>query len=191
MMADPYELTETTKARVAKHAKPFVDTFDSVLNRIIDVYEQVTESPDSDVRPGGLEIKDFDPGTPPNLTHTKVLSITFNGTHFNPEATTWNALLLEAIRIARKKIKSDEELRGLIAVNFVFGRKEDDGYRYLHDADLSVQGQDSNKAWNGTFQIARKLSLPFDVIFAWREKEGSQNPGIKGRFRRGKLHTLI
>lgn len=127
----------------------------------------------------------------PNLTHTKVLSIQLNGTEFPPEATTWNALLLEAARIARKEIQSDEELRSLIAVNFVFGKKENDGYRYLKDADLSVQGQDSNKAWKGTFQIARKLGLTFEVIFAWREKEDSENPGIRGRFRRSKLQTIV
>lgn len=190
-MSDPYEIKEGTKARVAKHAKPFVDTFDSVINRILDVYEQVTEISRDEVSHVSEEIKDFDPGTPPNLTHTKVLSITFNGMHFNPDATTWNALLWEAIRVARKKIRSDEELKSTIAVNFVFGRKEEDGYRYFPDIDLSVQGQDSNKAWRGTFQIARKLGLQFDVIFAWREKEGSQNPGIKGRFRRSESHTLI
>jgi hypothetical protein len=190
-MSDPYELKETTKLRVAKHARPFVDTFDSVINRIIDIYEQMNGPGPDNTQQAGLEIKDFDPATPPNLTHTKVLSITFNGTGFSPEATTWNALLLEAIRAARKKIQSDEELRGVIPVNFVFGRKETDGYRYLKDADLSVQGQDSNGAWVGTFHIARRLGFTFDVIFAWREKEGSANPGIKGRFRRGKLHTLI
>lgn len=190
-MADPYELTDATRERVAKHARPFVDTFDSVINRMIDVYEQVTESQAGAGRQAELQIKDFDPATPPNLTHTKVLSITFNGTKFSSETTTWNALLLEAVRVAREKISSDEELKQAIPVNFVFGRKENDGYRYLKDADLSVQGQDSNGAWNGTFHIARKLGLTFEVVFAWREKEGSANPGIKGRFRRGRLHTMV
>lgn len=190
-MSDPYELREMTKARVAKHAKPFVDTFDSVINRFIDVYEQTVGAETQNTNSSQGQIREFDPATPPNLTHTKVLSIQLNGTEFPPEATTWNALLLEAVRIARKEIQSDEELRSLIAVNFVFGKKENDGYRYLKDADLSVQGQDSNKAWKGTFQIARKLGLTFEVIFAWREKEDSENPGIRGRFRRSKLQTIV
>lgn len=192
-MADsnPYELKPTTIARLAKHAKPFVDTLDTAINRILDVYEEVTGAETAPAAAGELEPKDFNPATPPVLTHSKVLSITFNGTQFSPENTTWNALLFEAIRVARKKIKSDDELREAITVNFVFGKKEEDGYRYLKDIDLSVQGQDSNGAWKGTFNIARMLGLTFDVVFAWREKEGSANPGIRGRFRRSKLHTLI
>jgi hypothetical protein len=190
-MPDPYELRDTTKARIGKHARPFVDTFDSVVNRILDVYEQVAPVQSDVTLPTAGELKDFDPATPPNLTHTKVLSITFNGKHFNPEMTTWNALLWEAIRVGREKIQSDEELKRAIAVNFVFGRKEEDGYRYLKDVDLSVQGQDSNGAWKGTFSIARKLGLTFDVVFAWREKEGAVNPGIHGRFRQNRLHKVI
>lgn len=189
-MSDPFELTEATKARVAKYAKPFVDTFDSIINRMIDVYEQSVEGQLGDASQAGSEVKDFDPATPPNLTHTKVLSITLNGIHFNQDATTWNALLFEAIRIARKKIKSDEQLKNIIAVNFVFGKKEEDGYRYLKDVDLSVQGQDSNGAWKGTYYIARKLDLTFEIIFAWREKEGSANSGVHGRFRRGKFRVI-
>jgi hypothetical protein len=44
----------------------------------------------------------------------------------------------------------------------VKGKKEDEGYRYLADVNLSVQGQDANAAW------AKQLNCPFEVIFAWR-----------------------
>jgi hypothetical protein len=189
-MSNPYELKDTTIARAAKHAKPFVDSFDDVINRFIDAYEGTISSHEETTANPNVGIKEFDPASPPNLTHTKVLSVTFNGKKFSPESTTWNALLFEAIRIARKKIILDEELEEAILVNYVLGKKEIDGYRFLEDANLSVQGQDANGAWRGTFHIARKLSLPFDVLFMWREKDISTHPGLKGRFFRGKLHTL-
>jgi hypothetical protein len=189
-MSNPYELKPTTIARAAKYAKPFVDTLDDVINRALDAYEGARDSHGENSIEVNLGIKDFDPATPPNLTHTRVLSITFNGTKFEPEMITWNALLFEAIRIARKKIRSDEELDDAIVVNYVLGKKEVDGYRFLEDANLSVQGQDANGAWRGAFHIARKLGLTFDVVFVWREKESSTHPGLKGRFFRTKLHTI-
>jgi hypothetical protein len=189
-MADPYELKPATIARVARHAKPFVDSFDSVINRILDVYEQSTESEASTAAQNDIEIKNFDPGAPPHLTHTKVLSITFNGTKFPPELTTWNSLLLEAIRTARKRITSDQGLKEAIIVNFIIGKKIDDGYRYLDDVNLSVQGQDSNGAWKGAYHIARKLGIPLDVVFVWRDKDGVANAGAKGRFLLSRLHSI-
>jgi hypothetical protein len=50
----------------------------------------------------------------------------------------------------------------------VKGKKEDEGYRYLADVNLSVQGQDANAAWKGASHMAKQLNCPFEVIFAWR-----------------------
>lgn len=189
-MSNPYEIRPETIARVEKHAKPFVDSFDAVLNRMIDVYERVTDTERTDSISTDRTIQDFDPASPPSLTHTQVHSITFNRVKFPHSRTTWNALLFEAIRLARRHTKSDEELKRLILVNFVFGKKETDGYRYLDDVDLSVQGQDANGAWKGVFHIARQLSCSFEVIFMWRMKDGAARPGVTGRFLRTRLHNV-
>jgi hypothetical protein len=190
-MSNPYELKPTTITRAAKYAKPFIDTLDDVINRALDAYEGAMMGSLGENSQANFGTKSFDPASPPNLTHTKVLSITFDGKKFDAESTTWNALLFEAIRIARKKLRSDDELDDAIVVNYVLGKKEVDGYRFLEDANLSVQGQDANGAWRGTYQIARKLGLTFDVEFVWREKETSTHPGLKGRFVRTKLGTIV
>jgi integrase len=85
-------------------------------------------------------IRDFSGQTPvPNLTHTKVLSAEFNRVKFARAETTWNSLLNETIRFAKKTAKSDDEFKRLVTVNWVKGKKEDGGYRYLPDVNVSVR----------------------------------------------------
>ncbi len=183
-MSEPLQLSPTTIARLQRHAKPFVDTVDTVINRILDTYESNSDhgSNGEDDAVADGNIREFPPSASPDLRHTKVLSLEFNKKKFSRAETNWNSLLNEAIRIAKAKAKSDDELKRLIIVNYVKGRKEDEGYHYLSDVNLSVQGQDANAAWKGTFHIAKQLQCTFEVIFAWRMKDGAAYPGITGRF---------
>lgn len=168
-------------ARLKKHAEPLVDDVESVLTRILDFYEKHSKQP-----PRGEEMAEeiqlFSPSAPPSLTHTRILSANFAGEELSGADLTWNTLLHEAIRVAVKRTKLRQDLKHIILVNFVLGRKESDGYRYLSDCDLSVQGQDSNNAWKGTYQIAKRFQLAFDVVFMWRMKDDAVHPGAVGRF---------
>jgi hypothetical protein len=176
-------------ARLQKHAVPLVDDLESVLTRILDFYEANAEPNEADVVTNG-EIKTFSADSPPSLTHTKILTAQFNQVKFSRPDLTWNAILHEAIRIAATKTKKHEDLVHLIRVNFIFGKKENDGYRYLPDIDLSVQGQDSNGAWKGSFYIANRFNIPFDIVFAWRNKEDSAHPGTTGRFVNKRIRVI-
>ena len=181
MSSDALQLSPATITRLQKHAKPFVDTVDTVVNRILDAYEggQLVEGDEGDIVTDG-NIRDFS-GKMPDLTHTKVLSIEFNRTKFPRAETTWNALLNETIRFAKKTAKSDDVFKRLVTVNWVKGKKEDEGYRYLTDVNLSVQGQDANAAWRGASHIAKQLGCRIEVIFTWRIKEGAAHPGVTGK----------
>jgi hypothetical protein len=183
MAIDAFQLSAATIERLQKHAKPFVDTVDAVVNRLIDACEglQLSQNDDGDVVTDG-NIRDFSNQIPvPNLTHTKVLSVEFNHTRFPASETTWNSLLNETIRFARKNVKSDDEFKRLVTVNWFKGKKEDEGYRYLPDVNLSVQGQDANAAWRGASHIAKQLGRPIEVIFTWRVKEAAAHPGVTGK----------
>jgi hypothetical protein len=187
-MPHTIELTAETFARLQKHAIPLVDTFESLVNRILDIYEK-NGGPekddelgsDGDLAPVG-EIKDFKWASPPDLTHTKVLAAEFCKVRLSKTDVSWNGLLNEAIRIAKKRTKSEDEFKRLILVNFVMGKKDDEGYRYLADIGVSVQGQDSNAAWKAVFYIAKQLGCQFEVVFTWRMKKEAAHPGITGRF---------
>ena len=62
------------------------------------------------------------------------------------------------------------------------GKKTDEGFRFLSDVNLSIQGQDANSAWKAACHIAQRLGCPLTATFIWRDKEGAAFPGIIGRF---------
>ena len=67
-------------------------------------------------------------------------------------------------------------------MNFVDGQKNDEGYRYLPDVGISIQGQDANGAWKAACHIAQQLGFPLTVTFVSREKESAAFPDVTGRF---------
>lgn len=179
------ELSPPTFERLQKFAIPLVDTPEKLINRILDVYENSSASiedvSDRDIVPTQT-IRDFDGTSPPNLTHTKVLVAEFCKIRLSKADANWNGLLNEAIRFAKKKAASDEEFKRLILVNFIMRKKEDEGYRYLDDVGVSVQGQDANAAWKAACYIAQQLGCSFEIVFTWRNKEEAAYPGVTGRF---------
>lgn len=127
----------------------------------------------------------FNPASPPSLTHTKLLSVQFCGRTLDRGDATWNGLMNAAILEACGKLKDPERVKQLIIVNCLVGKKEDEGYRYIPKAGISVQGQDAIAAWKAAHHIATQLGCAFDVVFAWRHKEDAAHPGVTGRFSSG------
>ncbi len=111
--------------------------------------------------------KDFSGGPPPNLTYTKLLSAEIGGKALGKADTHWNGLLAEAVIQAAEKLKDANALKQLIIVNHVIGRKEDQGYRFLASAGISVQRQDAINAWKAVSHIAKTLFMPSqDAVYA-------------------------
>lgn len=173
------DLSDSTFARLQRLAIPLVDNIDSVIGRLLDAYgelgsSQMTAAASHD------GARSFDPASPPSLTHTKLLSARFGATSVDRGAN-WNSLLLLAIRTAKAKVATVDELRRFLIVNWVPGKKEDEGYKFVPDLGISIQGQDANAAWRGAFHIAQQLSCPIEVEFVWRNKEGAAFPGEAAR----------
>lgn len=174
-------IEDATFERLQGHAKPLVDTIDSVIARALDALER--ESGHAEVAPMSIETneRDIDPRQLPKLTHTKVLDAALSGRQV--ERPNWNLLLDEALRLGMKHVGSFDKLQRLCPVNMVKGRKEDDGYGYLSDIDISVQGQDSNGACRGIVTMAQALGIPLEIGFMWRHKENAAFPGERARIR--------
>lgn len=179
-MSPMIDLTPATVARLQVHAVPLLDTFDSVINRAVDALEGTKGTPTADPA-NGTSIQSFNPNLPPNLTHTKVLAIEFDGKPLPHTEANWNGMLYAVIRRAKEIAKSPDELKKLITTNVVEGKKISDGYKYLSDIGLSVQGQDANGAWKGARHICQQLGLPLAATFIWRTKEGAEFPGTTGQ----------
>ncbi|MGD0290680.1 MAG: hypothetical protein ABSC63_13615 [Candidatus Binataceae bacterium] len=176
------EISDVTLARLQKFAVPLIDSIETVIEKLADAYERnQSPQPNGGGKPAqsAVEPRQFDAKSPPSLTHTKLLSAKLNGSQ--PREVKWNGMLIEAIRLAKAKAQNHDELRRLVSVNFVQGKREDDGYHFFPDMNLSVQGQDANAAWKGAYQIAQQLGISIEAEFQWRAKDGAAFPGVTGR----------
>jgi hypothetical protein len=166
-------------ARLQRHAKPLVDTIDTVVNRALDALEQTAAPPTPESGYGIPAEQRIDPRALPSLTHTKVLEASVDG---EPIArANWNLLLNETLRCVMKRVGSFEKLKQVCPVNMVKGRKEEEGYSYLADIEVSVQGQDANSACRTVVTAAQTLGMAIDVGFMWRHKEAAAYPGERAR----------
>lgn len=177
------EITINTKTyeRLQRHAKPFVDTPDTVINLALDALDQLSGRRATSNGAAAEPERRVDPRLLPSLTHTKVLDASIDG-ELIPKAN-WNLLLDEILRRAMKRLGSFENLRKLCPVNMVKGHKEGEGYSYLPDIDVSVQGQDANAACRTVVTAAQGLGIALDIGFMWRPKEGAAHPGERARIR--------
>lgn len=170
-------------SRLEKHARGF-DTPIAVITRAVDTLDNAngkTEAARLILDGRGQPLADFEALHPPSLTHTKVVAASFNGKPISP--ANWNRLLDAALVHAAKQIGDFAKLQKIVGVNVVKGQKTDEGYHFLSEAGLSVQGQDANAAWRGVVFIAQNLKCDCEVSFLWRNKEGAEHPGKSGTMR--------
>lgn len=172
-------LSDTTYAKLKAAAEPFVDTEDSVTARALDFYlaskgtsqngHAVAVKADTVRLPVGTR----------ELTHTRLLSATLDGKSLH--RPDWNSLLRDIHIMARKQLGSFEAVRRASGANLRQGRFESDGYRYLPEADLSIQGCDSNHSCERAFNLAKAMDLSLSVTFEWRDKDEASHPGQTGQ----------
>ena len=119
-------IENSTFERLQRHARPLLDTPDTVVNRALDALEKNSE----------LVSKRDSP-----LQHRQI------------------------------------DLRKVCLVNMVRGRKEDEGYRYFSEMDISIQGLSANNACAALVNSVPSLDVQLDFTFRWRSKEGAAFPG--------------
>jgi hypothetical protein len=129
---------------------------------------------------GEDEVPTYSITAPPDLSHTKVLTAKISGEPM-PKAN-WNRVMDHTIKLAAEKLKDANALSKVVLAKHVKGEKTDQGYEYFPDANISVQGQDSNNAWKTTAHIAKELGYAVEITFAWYDTPKAANPGKVGRF---------
>ena len=171
-------IEQSTFERLQDHAKAFVDTPDTVITRALDALDQIKEKPSSNGEPTAAEVR-LNPFELPDLKHTKIMDASIDGEKLNKP--NWNCLLDEMVRRARKRTGNFEGVLELFSVNLVRGRKEDEGYRYLSEIDISVQGQPANGASRAVIAAAHTLGISLNIGIAWRLKKDAAYPGERRR----------
>ena len=195
---------QTTFERLQSHAKPFVDTPDSVVNRALDALEELALEPSG--RPadtkrkfstavagpgrlpdlkhpsssgGSLEVWVVDPNRLPDLKHTKVLAASIGERPVTP--ANWNSLLRALLVKAMEHFGNLGHVQRLCGIHLVSGVKDNEGYKYLAEIRISYQGVSANVAANAVVALAQALGAPLQVDFQWRRKEQAYRPGQSAR----------
>lgn len=173
-------IEQSTFERLQRHAKPLVDTSDTVVNRALDALEHREGSPACG-EGAGIAERSIDPRRLPNLTHTKVLDASLDGESIaNPN---WNKLLDRALVLAKERLGTRGKLMKLCPARIVRGRKEDEGYRYLAEIDVSVQGLPATGACEALVAAVQGSGIALEVGFRWRPRKEAAYPGEWARLR--------
>ncbi len=182
------EIPDALFLRLQKLAVPLVDTKVTLLERLVDFYEtkaqsELTKQP---VRPSSQkrnasETRELDPDVAPDLRHASVLAARFA----NRPATGWNKLVPAAHVEAISRLGSLSPVQGITRSNLIVGRPSSEdakkGYRYVPEADISIQNVDAGHAWANALRLARYLNVEVRVDFEWPQKTDAAHPGEKGR----------
>lgn len=177
------DLSNTTVDRLRKHAVPLQDTFDTVIVRLIDFYEdqQVPElaKPGGPIKVSG-DLMVFDHKDPPPLAFTTLTIVLLNDEQLAKADTFWNKVLNKVIIEASKLGHDANTIYKMLSVNSIVGERTDNGYAYLMEAGVSVQNQDSNAAFKQAFKLADELGMKLTVQFYWQDNEKAAYPLKRG-----------
>ncbi len=111
-----------------------------------------------------------------SLTFTKLVSATVDGRE--QHRPKWNSFMNHVHVEGLKRLGSFDGLNRATTARVREGRYEEEGFKYIPEGDFSVQGLDSNGAWNAALAVARAVRMSIAVTFQWRE-DGA-HPGESG-----------
>ncbi len=174
---------QATFERLQRHAKPLVDTSDMVVNRALDALERsiTTPSPHPLKQQPTTAEREIDWRALPDVSHTKLSNAKLQGQRI--DGPKWNLLLKRMLVLAMEHLSDFDAVRSICPVNMVRGYKDDEGYSYLSEIDLSFQGASANDSLRALVTAARGLGIEFEVSFFWRQKESAAYPGERARLK--------
>ncbi|MEA5522158.1 T4SS efffector SepA family protein [Limnoraphis robusta] len=169
--------------RLQEIAEPLTDTPATVIERLLDFYEENYQSDgkfqkaetfiDED-----FNIERFDPETPPNLKHSRVNKVMIGNSTLS--GLNWQKTVRYIHCLCMKQAKTFDALQMITTFDIEKGNRQDKGFYYVPEIGISIRNVDSNVAWKGIFTMAKKISIPIAIYFEWRDKPEAENPGGKG-----------
>ncbi len=84
---------------------------------------------------------------------------------------------------AMERLRDFDRLNELYSENMIQGQKDGEGYSYIPESDISVQGLSADKACSALLTVAQSLNIELEIGFMWWRKVGATCPGEKARLR--------
>ena len=157
-----------------------MDNTDTIINRALDALEQ-RKGHTAQEEGYAVPEREIDPHRLPSVRHTKILDASIAGKPIdNPN---WNLLVRWMLVQAMERLRDFDRLNELNSENMIQGQKDDEGYSYIPESDISVQGLSADKACSALRTVAQSLNIELEIGFMWRRKVGATCPGEKARLR--------
>ena len=121
-------------------------------------------------------LRQLSPDSHESLTFTRLISATVDGREMH--RPKWNGFMNHVHVEGLKRLGSFDALKRATTARVREGQYEEEGFKYLPEADFSIQGLDSNGAWDAALAVARAVRMPIVVTFQWRED--GKHPGESG-----------
>jgi len=179
-------ISEPTFQRLQALATPLVDTPSTVVERLLDLYDDVkaagkhlaggthAQPPNPPKRELGLShIPQLDPEDAPDFTHARIVSGNFGGRLVR----NWNELVHVAHRVAFAQLRTLEKVKAASKSNILPGHFRSGGFHFLKELNISIQNVSANDAWRRALHLARQLRVPIEIEVAWEHKKGAVLPG--------------
>ena len=170
------EISEETLHRLKSLAEPLVDTTDTIINKALNALEKQS---------GNLSVdheRQVDLERMPSMLHTKVLDASIAGVPASK--LRWNHILRDILRLAAERNEDLVYLRNLAQpLNMVGNQRTGQNYVYLPELGVSLQEGDANRTCQAIISASKSLGLALDIGFEWRDKDGAEHPGQRGRIR--------
>ena len=170
------KIEQDTFRRLEQHARPLEDA-DAVINKALDAFEERLQETGTTPR----KYKNISERDIPDLTHTKVIKASIDGVPV--QSPRWRYVLDQMLILAGKRNYDASQIGKMFSLNVEPGRRTDNGYTYLKEINISVQGTSANKTCQAMIQAARQLELVIDIQFQWRNNDKAERPGEFGRIR--------
>lgn len=161
--------------------EPFEQTRESIIEGLIDAeMSRRSVSPNGNRRwvPVTGDVLHLNPDSHASLSHTRLLEAAIDARAVH--RPKWNVVREEIHILALKRLGSFGAIQKASGANLRQGKYEDNGYKYLPSADLSIQGVGADLAWDHCLRLARAINVPITVTFEWRDKEGAAHRGKRG-----------
>jgi hypothetical protein len=180
-------ISEPTFQRLQALAIPFEDTPSNVIERLLDLHDDVTSAgqhlekapaitnrgPSRSSSSGATMRSRPELDPVPDFTHARILK----GSFANRVVESWNDLVHAAHRVAFAKLRSLDKVESISKSRILRGHFRTSGFHHLKDLNISIQNVSANDAWRRALHMARKLDVPIQLEVEWEQHKGAVHPG--------------
>lgn len=173
----PIEVSGANYKRLGEFATGFNATPDSALSAVFAELDRLQHGNKAEVE----EIATYEADAPPNLAFTNVRRVRFLGDVLPHGMNYWNKVMELVIVEAAKQGWSAKEIMAHSTAPMAIEQLSVQGFRYLPEAGLSVQGQDSNGAWRQIRRLCAACGFSIEIDFQWQDAPKAALPNQRGR----------